>query len=58
MGLGNLIVVIVVGSKSIDSQIYEFILFADMIVFAFLAKRYESLEENRDEIVEVIYRKG
>lgn len=59
MGLGNLIVVIVVGSKLIDSQIYEFILFAvlmfiDMIIFAFLAKRYKPLKENGDERVELI----
>lgn len=59
MGLGNLLVVIVVGSKLINSQIYEFILFAglmfvDMIIFAFLAKRYKPLKENRDERVELI----
>lgn len=59
MGLGNLIVVIVVGSKLLDSQIYEFILFAglmfvDMIIFAFLAKRFRPLKENTDERVELI----
>lgn len=54
VGLGNLIVVVVVGSKLIESQIYEFILFAvlmfvDMIIFAFLAKRFESLKTSNDE---------
>lgn len=59
MGLGNLIVVIVVGSKIVDSQIYEFILFAglmfvDMVIFAFLASRYKPLKESGDERVELI----
>ncbi|XP_037049527.1 peptide transporter family 1-like [Bradysia coprophila] len=59
MGLGNLIVVIVVGSKLLNSQIYEFILFAglmfvDMILFAYLAKKYKPLKENADERVELI----
>lgn len=51
IGLGNLIVVIVAGSKLIDSQVYEFILFAalmfiDIIVFGFLVSRYKSLNLN------------
>lgn len=54
IGLGNLIVVIVVGMKLFDSQIYEFLLFAvlifaSMILFAFLAKQYEPLKENGDD---------
>lgn len=51
VGLGNLIVAIVAGSKLIDSQMYEFVLFAglmfvDMIIFAFLAKRYKSMNQD------------
>lgn len=51
MGLGNLIVVVVVGSKLIDSQFYEFILFAvlmlvDMAIFAWLASRFKPLPLN------------
>lgn len=54
VGLGNLVVVIVVGTKLLDSQVYEFILFAvlmfaNMIVFAFLAKRYKPLKEHAEE---------
>lgn len=53
VGLGNLIVAIVAGSKLIDSQMYEFILFAglmfvDMLIFGYLAKRYKSLNENTE----------
>lgn len=53
IGIGNLIVAIVAGSKLIESQLYEFILFAglmfvDMIIFAFLAKRYKSLNGSID----------
>lgn len=49
IGVGNLIVVIVVGSQLFRSQIFEFLLFAglifvDMIVFAFLAKRFKRFE--------------
>ncbi len=49
IGMGNLIVVIVVGSKLLDSQIYEFLLFAglifaDMILFTFLAKRFNRVK--------------
>lgn len=56
VGLGNMIVAIVAGSKLIDSQMYEFILFAglmfvDMIIFAMLAKRFNSLKQiDEDEI--------
>lgn len=58
VGLGNLIVAIVAGSKLIDSQMYEFILFAglmfvDMIIFGYLAKRYKSLNENAIEETEL-----
>lgn len=46
-GMGNLIVVIVAGSRVFESQFYEFLLytglmFVDMIVFGFLARRYKS----------------
>lgn len=59
MGLGNLIVVVVVGSKIIDSQVYEFMLFAglmfvDMIIFCFLARRYKPLTTNRGERIALI----
>lgn len=45
VGVGNLLVSIVAGAKIIDSQMYEFILFAslmfiDMIIFGLLARRY------------------
>lgn len=51
IGLGNLIVVVVVGSKVIESQFYEFVLFAvlmfvDMIIFGFLASRFKPLKTN------------
>ncbi|XP_037041468.1 solute carrier family 15 member 2-like [Bradysia coprophila] len=55
MGLGNLLVIIVVKLNLFESQACEFILFAvlmflDMILFAFLAKRYKpSLEESTEE---------
>lgn len=54
IGLGNLIVIIVAGSRLIDSQMYEFILFAglmfvDMIIFAILAKRYKPLIRKAQE---------
>lgn len=50
IGLGNLIVVVVAGSKLIDSQVYEFVLFAglmlsDMIIFGFLASKYKPLNK-------------
>ncbi|XP_037040845.1 solute carrier family 15 member 1-like [Bradysia coprophila] len=57
-GIGNLIVVVVAGSRIFDSQFYEFILytglmFFDMILFALLAKRYKSEKVQRcDEIIE------
>lgn len=59
MGIGNLIVVVVVGSNMFDSQVYEFMLFAvlmfiDMIIFAFLAKSFKPLKENADEKVELL----
>lgn len=54
VGLGNLIVAIVAGSKLIESQMYEFILFAalmfvDLIIFGILAKRYKTLDLNVHE---------
>lgn len=53
-GVGNLIVVIVAGGKIIDYQVYEFLLYAvlmfvDMIIFGFLAKRYKSLKVHSNE---------
>lgn len=56
-GFGNLFVVIVAGAKIIDSQFYEFIIyaglmFADMILFGYLAKRYKSLKTNYCECIE------
>ncbi len=53
-GVGNLIVVIVAGAKFIDSQFYEYILYAvlmfvDIIVFGFLARKYKSAAPNRVE---------
>lgn len=49
IGMGNLIVVIVVGSRLLESQVYEFVLFAglifaDMILFAFLSKRFNRVK--------------
>lgn len=49
IGVGNLIVIIVVKSNLFDSQIYEFLLFSglifvDMILFAYLAKRFKRFE--------------
>ncbi|KAJ6632691.1 Solute carrier family 15 member 2 [Pseudolycoriella hygida] len=57
-GLGNLIVVIVAGARIIDYQFYEFLLYAvlmfvDMIVFGFLARRYKSLQINRVRKIEI-----
>ncbi|KAJ6641535.1 Peptide transporter family 1 [Pseudolycoriella hygida] len=54
IGIGNLIVAIIAGSKLINSQMYEFILFAGimfvvMIIFAFLAKRYKSAHHTEKE---------
>ncbi|KAG4068968.1 hypothetical protein HA402_005116 [Bradysia odoriphaga] len=54
IGLGNLIVTVVAGSKLIESQMYEFILFAvlmfvDMIIFGLLARRYKTLDVNVHE---------
>lgn len=59
MGLGNLIVVIVVGSKLLESQIYEFILFAvlifiSMMIFSFVATKYKPLRQNTDERIELM----
>lgn len=59
MGVGNLIVVIVVGTKLIESQVYEFILFAvlmlvDMVIFTFLARRFRPLKNNSDEQDELV----
>lgn len=56
-GLGNLIVVIVAGAKIVDSQFYEFILYAglmfvDIFVFGLLARRYKSMKVNIDEKTE------
>lgn len=53
-GLGNLIVVIVAGAQFIESQFYEYIIYAvlmfiDMIVFGYLTRRYRSVEMNRDD---------
>lgn len=53
IGVGNLIVVIVVGSKLFDSQIYEFLLFAglifvDMILFAFLSRRFYRIKLSKE----------
>lgn len=48
VAFGNLIVVIIAGAKFFESQVFEFFLFAglmfiDMIVFMWLAKRYKSI---------------
>lgn len=48
VAFGNLIVVIIAGAKFFSSQTLEFILFAglmfvDMIVFMWLARRYKSI---------------
>lgn len=55
IGLGNLIVVIVAGSRLFDSQMHEFLLFAglmfvDMVIFGFLAKRYKHLKPEAVEL--------
>lgn len=49
---GNLIVVIVAGARLVDSQVYEFLLFSllmfiDMVIFGFLAKRYQPIDESK-----------
>lgn len=59
MGLGNLIVVIVVGSKLLVSEVHEFILFAvlmfvDMVIFAMLARTYKSIEKDTEERNELL----
>ncbi|XP_037048643.1 peptide transporter family 1-like [Bradysia coprophila] len=57
-GLGNLFVVIVAGTKFIESQFYEFVIyavlmFADIIVFGMLARRYKSsVQPNSEELIE------
>lgn len=48
IGAGNLIVAIVAGTKLVDSQAYEFLIFAglmfiDMVIFGFLAHRYKPI---------------
>lgn len=53
IALGNLIVVIVAGARLVDSQFYEFLLFAglmfiDMSIFGILAKRYKFV--NQEEL--------
>lgn len=61
IAVGNLIVVIIAGAKFFDSQTYEFFLFAglmfvDMIIFMWLARRYkaiplEELDKVDDELL-------
>lgn len=48
VAFGNLIVVIIAGAKFFSSQTFEFFLFAglmfvDMVIFMWLAKRYKSI---------------
>lgn len=57
IGLGNLIVSIIAGSKIFDSQMYEFLLFAglmfvDMIIFKFLVRMYMRSKQNEDKRIE------
>ncbi|XP_069688351.1 peptide transporter family 1 isoform X3 [Periplaneta americana] len=54
VAFGNLIVVIVAEAKFFDSQAYEFLLFAglmlvDMAIFAYMAMRYKYVETPREE---------
>lgn len=58
VAFGNLIVVIIAGAAFFSSQTYEFFLFAgmmflDMIIFAWLARRYKAIPlEELDRIDE------
>jgi dipeptide/tripeptide permease len=66
IAFGNLIVVVVAGARMVDSQVYEFLLFAglmfiDMSIFGILAKNYKfvdkeelkKLNETKEEDVSV-----
>lgn len=58
VAFGNLIVVIIAGAKFFSSQTFEFFLFAglmfvDMVVFMWLARRYKSIPlEELDKVDE------
>lgn len=50
---GNLIVVIITMAKIVDSQVYEFLLFAglmfvDMIIFGWLISKYKYVDRSKD----------
>lgn len=50
IAFGNLIVVVVAGARMVDSQVYEFLLFAglmfiDMSIFGILAKNYKFVDK-------------